>query len=205
MGDPEDQQMVIDTLTEALAGSGLSQGSFAAALGTSQPRLSTYMTGRVMPSAALLIRAQRLSDALQKLHRLHLWSAVDTASAVRQALSGDSRPSTAEVEREALRALLQGRDHLRLILAKYPNLTLAWQARPRPTGRLEWDALLGAVTAHEFEQYDRPEPSWSQQTRLAESWVYPSALLSSTEVQARTPAWLANRNVHVAERDLATA
>lgn len=205
VGDLEDQQLVIDALTAALAGSGMSQASFAAALGTSQPRLSTYVTGRVMPSAALLVRAQRLSDALQRLGRLHLWSGVDTAGAVRNVLAAGSRPHAPRPEREALRTLLQGRDHLRLVLAEYPDLALAWHARPRPVGRPGWDAFLAAVTAHEFEQSDRSTPSWSQQPRLAEPWVYPSALLSPAEVLARTPAWLADRDVHVAERDLTTA
>ena len=200
----EDQQLVVDALTAALAKSGMSQASFAAALGTSQPRLSTYINGRVMPSAALIVRAQRLSEALQRLRRLHLWSPVDTASAIRQVLAGNPAFPAMKVEREALRALLQGRDHLRLVLEEHPDLALVWHARPRATGRLEWDALLGAVTAHEFEQADRAAPSWSQQTHLAHSWVYPSALLSTSEVRAHTPAWLADRNLHIAERDLTT-
>ena len=204
VGDLEDQQLVVDALTAALAKSGTSQASFAAALGTSQPRLSTYINGRVMPSAALLVRAQRLSEALQRLRRLHLWSPVNTASAIRQVLVGNPAFPARKVEREALRALLHGRDHLRLVLAEYPDLVLVWHARPRATGRLEWDALLGAVTAHEFEQADRAAPSWSQQTHLAHSWVYPSALLSTSEVRAHTPAWLADCNLHIAERDLTT-
>lgn len=196
---------MVDALTAALAKSGLSQASFAAALGTSQPRLSTYITGRVMPSAALLVRAQRLNEALQRLRRLHLWSPVDTASAIRQVLASSPLSAVTGVEREALRALLHGRDHLHLVLAEHPDLALVWHARPRPTGRLEWDALLAAVTAHEFEQADCTAPPWSQQIRLTQSWVYPSALSSSAEVRARTPGWLADRNVHIAERDLTTA
>lgn len=196
---------MIDVLTSAWAGSGVSQASFAAALGTSQPRLSTYITGRVMPSAALLVRAQRLGDALQRVHGLHLMSAVDTAVALRQLFRGSSRSRPARYEREALRTLLQGRDHLKLVLEAHPELTLAWHARPRSVGRLEWDALLGALTAHEFDQVGSSAPSWCQQPELPEPWVYPSALLSPAEVQARTPGWLAERNVHVAERDLTTA
>lgn len=196
---------MIDALTSAWAESGVSQASFAAALGTSQPRLSTYITGRVMPSAALMIRAQRLGDTLQRVHRLHLMSAVDTTVALRRLFRGSSRSRPAGHEREALRTLLQGRDHLRLALEAHPELTLAWQARPRSVGRPEWDALLGALTAHEFDRVALSAPSWCQQPALAETWVYPSALLSPAEVQARTPVWLADRNVYVAERDLTTA
>lgn len=36
--------------------SGLSRAEFAARIGTSPPRLSTYASGRVVPSAALLVR-----------------------------------------------------------------------------------------------------------------------------------------------------
>jgi hypothetical protein len=43
--------------------SGLTMAEFASRLGTSRPRLSTYRSGRVMPSAALLIRMRRLADA----------------------------------------------------------------------------------------------------------------------------------------------
>jgi len=39
--------------------SGLSQQDFAARLGTSRSRLSTYMSGKVMPSAALMVRMRQ--------------------------------------------------------------------------------------------------------------------------------------------------
>jgi len=187
-----------------LASTGLSQSSFAGALGTSQPRLSTYLAGRVTPSARLLVRAQRIGEAFLELDRLNLMSSVNAAAAIRGALkaSGDS---SAPGDREALRRLLQARDHLRCVLADYPALAVAWQAGPRSVGRPEWDALLAAVTAHEFESAAWAAPSWSQQPRLREAWTYPSALLTRAEVEARTPAWLATYNLHIAERDLATA
>lgn len=43
--------------------SGLSRAEFAARIGTSPSRLSTYVTGRVVPSATLLVRMRRLSGA----------------------------------------------------------------------------------------------------------------------------------------------
>ncbi|MBB3036995.1 helix-turn-helix domain-containing protein [Hoyosella altamirensis] len=42
--------------------SGLSREEFARALGTSRSRLSTYCSGAVMPSAALLVRMERLAS-----------------------------------------------------------------------------------------------------------------------------------------------
>lgn len=42
--------------------SGLSPSEFASRIGTSRSRLSTYRTGRVTPSAALLLRMRRLVE-----------------------------------------------------------------------------------------------------------------------------------------------
>ena len=41
--------------------SGLSQNDFADRIGTSRSRLSTYMSGKVMPSAALMVRMRRVA------------------------------------------------------------------------------------------------------------------------------------------------
>jgi predicted XRE-type DNA-binding protein len=53
-------------LREAVAASGMSQQSFATLLGTSQPRLSSYLTGKVAPSATLLVRAEQLGRSLKR-------------------------------------------------------------------------------------------------------------------------------------------
>ena len=58
-----DIRAVTDALRTALDASGLSQAEFARALGTSASRFSTYMTGRTVPSAALLLRASRMAAA----------------------------------------------------------------------------------------------------------------------------------------------
>jgi predicted XRE-type DNA-binding protein len=44
---------------QLVAGSGLSAQDFASRLGTSRSRLSTYMSGKVVPSATLMIRMRR--------------------------------------------------------------------------------------------------------------------------------------------------
>lgn len=41
--------------------SGLTQQDFALRLGTSRPRLSTYMSGKVTPSASLMLRMRRVA------------------------------------------------------------------------------------------------------------------------------------------------
>lgn len=51
--------MVCQLLSSAgasVAASGLSRGEFAVEMGTSQSRLSTYLAGKVVPAAALLVR-----------------------------------------------------------------------------------------------------------------------------------------------------
>lgn len=46
----------------AIQQSGLSRAEFAARIGTSPSRLSTYATGKVTPSATLMLRIHRLSQ-----------------------------------------------------------------------------------------------------------------------------------------------
>jgi DNA-binding transcriptional regulator YiaG len=45
---------------DAIARSGLSRSEFASRIGTSASRLSTYATGKVTPSATLMLRIRRL-------------------------------------------------------------------------------------------------------------------------------------------------
>ncbi|MCK0112805.1 helix-turn-helix domain-containing protein [Ornithinimicrobium sp. F0845] len=47
---------------DLIARSGLTTAVFAERIGTSASRLSTYRTGRVTPSAALLVRMRRVAD-----------------------------------------------------------------------------------------------------------------------------------------------
>ncbi len=60
-------------IREAIKRSGLSQAEFASQIGTSASRLSTYVSGKVTPSATLMLRisrvAQRVSDTGQGLRR----------------------------------------------------------------------------------------------------------------------------------------
>lgn len=51
---------VAERVRGLVAASGLSQSDFASRIGTSRPRLSTYCTGRVVPSAALVARMEEL-------------------------------------------------------------------------------------------------------------------------------------------------
>jgi len=62
--EQQEREAVAAELSSLLQASGLTQGAFASLLGTSRPRLNTYLTGKVVPSATLLVRARRVCDEL---------------------------------------------------------------------------------------------------------------------------------------------
>lgn len=53
---------IAERVRQALARSGLTAAKFAERLGTSASRFSTYANGTVMPSAALLLRMERMAQ-----------------------------------------------------------------------------------------------------------------------------------------------
>ncbi len=57
-----DKNEVAARVRAAVTRSGLPAGEFATLIGTSASRLSTYMNGTVTPSAALLVRIERLTQ-----------------------------------------------------------------------------------------------------------------------------------------------
>lgn len=59
-----DQQAVATRVKAAITRSGLTARDFARECGTSPTRLSTYRSGRVQPSAAMLVRIERVADRL---------------------------------------------------------------------------------------------------------------------------------------------
>lgn len=58
-----EREQVAARVRELVTRSHLTQEQFARAIGTSRPRLSTYRTGKVTPSAALLLRMERVADS----------------------------------------------------------------------------------------------------------------------------------------------
>ncbi len=52
---------VASEVRRLVGGSSLSQQDFADRIGTSRSRLSTYMSGKVVPSAALMVRMRRVA------------------------------------------------------------------------------------------------------------------------------------------------
>ncbi len=55
----DDRAKVAARVRAALASAGTTQADFATSVGTSPSRLSTYLNGKVTPSAAMLIRIER--------------------------------------------------------------------------------------------------------------------------------------------------
>lgn len=60
-----EREQVASEIRDLVARSGLSTQDFALRLGTSRPRLSTYMSGKVTPSAALMLRIHRVTSHAQ--------------------------------------------------------------------------------------------------------------------------------------------
>lgn len=196
--DP-DTRAVVALLRGALAASGMSQGAFARALGTSASRFSTYLSGITRPSAQFCMRAHRLARSLAAAGALGLMSAPATAAAMREQLNLGDRAWV-------WRMLLQGRDHLQLMLEKQDDELLgSWEAAPSSTGSIEFDALLAALAMHEFEIAGRDAPDWARISPLAEPWIPEHPFLSPERSMAKTPEWLKELNIYVPERDLVTA
>ncbi len=196
--DP-DTSAVTALLRDALASSGMSQASFARALGTSASRFSTYLSGTTRPSAHFCLRAQRLAKALAATAASRLMSAPDTAEAMR----GHLRDGEGEW---AWRMLLQGRDHLQIMLRQGDGgLIASWEAAPGHTGSTQYDALLAALARHEFEAAGRTAPEWTNQDPLPEPWVPQHPFLSPERAMATTPDWLQELNIYIPGRDLVTA
>jgi hypothetical protein len=56
-----DRDEVAQRVRSAVQDSGMTAGRLAESVGTSASRLSTYMTGKVTPSAAMLVRIERVA------------------------------------------------------------------------------------------------------------------------------------------------
>ncbi|MBL7488908.1 helix-turn-helix transcriptional regulator [Frankia sp. AgB1.9] len=182
-------------LDRALADSGLTQAEFAAALATSASRFSTYRSGRTRPTAAFCFRARRIAEGLAAARRTRVMSAPVTAKIIRDA----------EDEDWAWRMLLQGRDHLRMLLEDGDAAVSSWEAVPPSTGSAAFDTLLAVLTRREFDAAGIEAPVWCRPKRLPEAWIPRHPFLTHVEVIAKTPEFLKELNVFVPARDLVTA
>jgi DNA-binding transcriptional regulator YiaG len=60
--EARERETVAAEIREAVRRSGLSRADFASRIGTSASRLSTYTSGKVTPSAALMLRIRHAAD-----------------------------------------------------------------------------------------------------------------------------------------------
>ncbi len=104
------------------------------------------------------------------------------------------------------RMLIQGRDHLRLMLQAGDGSAASWEANPGSAGDERWDVLLAALAAHEFDAVGEALPGWcATVTRLDAPWISVHPFLDPHEVVAATPTFLAAHNIFVPARDLVSA
>ena len=59
--EDREREQVAAEVREAIARSGLSRSEFASRIGTSPSRLSTYATGKVTPSATMMLRMRKVA------------------------------------------------------------------------------------------------------------------------------------------------
>lgn len=193
-----DQQAVVDALRTAINSSGLTQRDFARAIGTSPSRLSAYLHGDTAPSAPLLMKCQRIGNALCAAREENIPTSLDCAASLRRALETAKRPSG------VLRFALEARDRLRDTLENRPHLADAWDAKAT-IGEKHWDTLFAAIVEHEFRSAGRHAPSWAHAEPLDEEWIPAKGRQNEDEIREATPSWLADKRILLAESALAVA
>ena len=158
------------------------------------------MAGSLVPQQTLTMDqhdepAGRIARALHAAREYRIMTAPATATAIREAGDHDW----------AWRMLLQGRDHLRLLLRRHDGSEAAWEAAPSTTGHAGFDTLLAVLTAHEFEAAGEEPPEWTRVKPLADPWIPDHPFLDRDEIIQQTPEYLAQANIFIPARDLETA
>ena len=133
--EPEERVEVAAALHGTLTQSGLTQSDFARHLGTSATRLSTYLSGSTIPSAAIYLRALRLGAAFEHVRQHGLLTPDDVAEAVNRALAAGDADF-------ALRMILQARDDLRAGGIEAGELRRVWDRRARLIEDDRFDTLF---------------------------------------------------------------
>jgi DNA-binding transcriptional regulator YiaG len=72
--EANERAAVAAEIREAVERSGLSQAEFASRIGTSASRLSTYASGKVTPSATLMLRIRRVAEWRSRHEQQHTHS-----------------------------------------------------------------------------------------------------------------------------------
>ena len=115
-------------------------------------------------AAKMTAHSARIAQALRVAREHRIMTAPTTATAIREVSDDDW----------AWRMLLQGRDHLRLLLRRQDGSEAAWEAAPGTTGHAGFDILLAALAAHEFEAAGEEPPKTGPLSRLSRTPGSPS-------------------------------
>ena len=193
--EPEERVEVAAALHGTLTQSGLTQSDFARHLGTSATRLSTYLSGSTIPSAAIYLRALRLGAAFEHVRQHGLLTPDDVAEAVNRALAAGDADF-------ALRMILQARDDLRAGGIEAGELRRVWDRRSRLIEDDRFDTLFRVIVAHEFGGH---APGWAKDAQLDNDWIVPDPFRGADTIRALTPDWLARARIFIAEPGLVTA
>lgn len=186
---------MVAALELAVLRSGLSAAGFARALGTSPSRFSTYRSGKIVPSATLLVRAVRIGEALERARERDVATSISAALDVERAINAGGGIF-------GVRAVALAAEQLDELLRRHHTLAPAWQAVPT-TRHAEWDALLAAVVAHTFETHGLVPPRWTDRPSLPHDWFPWVPLRSSEEeIAAATPDWLSARGIFLTEEQI---
>lgn len=186
-----EREEIRSSLRESVDRSALTHAQFAQAIGTSATRLSTYLSGATIPSAAMYVRALRLGPAIDLATRHRLMTPDRATAAIDAAIARGS-------EDHAIRMVLQSRDDLRANSDARP----AWSHRSTEARSLRLDALLRAVIEREFD--DDP-PAWTVTDPLPRDWLPEDPFRTDDQVRRQTPDWLARHRIFIADRALQTA
>ncbi|MDR0958793.1 MAG: helix-turn-helix transcriptional regulator [Propionibacteriaceae bacterium] len=178
-------------MNECRERSGLGVRQFARVLGTSASRLSTYVNGKVSPSAALLVRAEAIAAEGPVLRRTRAIDVAKAGRAMRRAADDGTR----------LRIFLEfmrGADE-----SGYFALALLEPA-PKGTGDVRFDALLAAGVEHIAARHSRSAPKWATDPSrtLSDPWWVSDLPSAKAQALQWTPASFLARGIFLDRRDL---
>jgi transcriptional regulator with XRE-family HTH domain len=172
------------------AQSGLSLRQFARVLGTSASRLSTYISAKVTPSAAILVRSKAIAELRPRLSETHALSIAQTARAIIHTNDEASRL-------RAFFEFIRGADESGI-------QALALLDQPKPTGTPRFDALLGGAAEYIATRYNRPAPNWAfaKDRYLHKAWWISPLPSARAEALKWTPAAFRARAIYISRHDL---
>ncbi len=168
-----------------LAASGMTHAALAERLETSRPRLTSYASGTMTPSADMFIDALNVSGVMRVRAR------AQTADSTAENITESDDLS------DKFRWLLEGRDYL--ATASPLEAIVNWSSL---RGELDanWTAFLAALVRPEFDRMNLKPPPWTQIAPLDPIWQPSARPFADIEAD---PGMLAS-GIRVRTKDLGT-